>query len=185
MLALDVPKHAPDLGQALLSLDDDLFAYALSFAVVGRFWLSHHRFYGSLERFDGTLMGLNLFYLAWVVLVPFSSELLGEFGEDPVGTAVYAANMLGASGTFVFQINYAYRNGLMRKEAAALERRYAGPANLIFVVMFAISIPIALWVSTYIAQAIWLTSFLIGRRAADWVVNKQEELEARRRHGGE
>src|SRR5688572_28678535 len=76
VLPLDIPKNTTDLAQAIWSLDNDFFAYAVSFAVVGKFWLSHHRFYGSLERFDNTLMGLNLLYLAWVVLVPFTSEML-------------------------------------------------------------------------------------------------------------
>jgi uncharacterized membrane protein len=178
VLALHVPRDVDDLGQALLDLNGDLFAYALSFAVVGKFWLSHHRFYGSLARFDGMLMGLNIFYLAWVVLVPFSSELLGEFGEDPASTMFYAANMVGASGTFILQIRYSYRHGLIRDEAKEMERRYAGPANYIFVAVFVASIPVG-YVNTYVAQAMWLTTFLAGRRASDWLAKRQEAAERR------
>lgn len=166
VLALEVPRDTADLWQALRGLEDDLIAYALSFAVVGKFWLSHHRFYSGLERFDNTLMGLNLLYLAWVVLIPFSSELLGEFGSDRTSTIVYAANMAGASATFLVQILYAYGRGLVKPEALPMERRFAGPANFMFVGIFLASIGVA-FVSVEAAQLMWLTVFLVGHRIAD------------------
>ena len=171
VLALEVPAGVDDLGHELVKLDNDLFAYALSFAVVGRFWLSHHRFYGAVERFDGTLMGLNIFYLAWVCLIPFSSELLGEYSGNADAVIAYAANMAGVSATFVLQIYYAYRAGLIKEEARALERRYAGPANFFFVFVFIASIPVAL-VSVTAAQIMWLAIFLTGRRAGDWLAGR-------------
>ena len=168
VLALEIPSDTTDLWQALRGLEGDLIAYALSFAVVGKFWLSHHRFYSGLQRFDNTLMGLNLLYLAWVVLIPFSSELLGEFGDDRTATIVYAANMVGASTTFLVQILYAYGRDLVKPEAAPLERRFAGPANFLFVGIFLASIGIA-FVSVEAAQLMWLTMFLVGHRLADFV----------------
>jgi uncharacterized membrane protein len=168
VLALEVPANTDDLWQALHGLEDDFFAYAVSFAVVGKFWLSHHRFYSGLERFDNTLMGLNLLYLAWVVLIPFSSELLGEFGDDRAATVVYAANMAAVSATFMVQIIYAYGKGLMKAEAAPQERRFAGPANYVFVAIFLASIAIA-FVSVPAAQLTWLAVFLVGHRMADWL----------------
>jgi uncharacterized membrane protein len=173
VLPLAIPKNTQDVAAAIWQLDDDLFAYAVSFAVIGKFWLSHHRFYGSLDRFDNTLMGLNLLYLAWVVLVPFTSELLGRFAEDSATTIAYAAVMAAASGTFVFQIAYAYRKGLMRPEARQAEHRFAGPANFLFAWIFLLSIPVAL-VSTVIAQLMWLAVFLVGRRAAEWIARRSE-----------
>jgi uncharacterized membrane protein len=172
VLPLEIPRNTTDVAHALGQLDDDIFAYAVSFAVIGKYWLSHHRFYGSLSRFDSTLMGLNLLYLAWVVLVPFTSELLGRFAEDTTSTVAYAAVMAAASATFVVQIIYTYRRGLMQPDARERER-YAGPANLLFTAIFLLSIPVA-FVSTYVAQAMWLAVFLVGRRAANWIADRRE-----------
>jgi uncharacterized membrane protein len=168
VLALEVPADTNHLWEALKGLEDDLIAYALSFAVVGKFWLSHHRFYAGLQRFDNTLMGLNLLYLAWIVLIPFSSELLGEFGNDRTATIVYAANMVGASATFLVQILYAYGRRLVKPDAMPLERRFAGPANFLFVGIFLASIGVA-FVSVAAAQLMWLTVFLVGHRMGDWI----------------
>jgi uncharacterized membrane protein len=173
VLPLTIPKNTQDVAAAIWDLDDDLFAYAVSFAVIGKYWLSHHRFYGTLERFNSTLMGLNMLYLAWVVLVPFTSEMLGRFAEDSTTTIAYAAIMAAASGTFVIQIAYAYRKGLMRPEARRTEFRFAGPANFLFTGIFLLSIPVAL-VSTFVAQGMWLAVFLVGRRAATWIAKRSE-----------
>jgi uncharacterized membrane protein len=50
-----------ELGTVLWSHHQDLFAYALSFAVIGRFWLVHHRFFGEVTGFDSRLIWLNPF----------------------------------------------------------------------------------------------------------------------------
>ena len=54
--------------------------------MIGRFWLVHHRFFGEVKAFDNRLLGLNMLYLGCIVLIPFSSEVLGEYGgETAVG----------------------------------------------------------------------------------------------------
>ena len=172
VLAIEVPENAPDLGQILRSQEGDFLAYALSFAVVGKFWLAHHRFFSALLRFDNTLMGLNLVYLAGITLVPFTSEVLGDYGDAPAAYIVYATNMAFVSVTFSGCVFYAYRRGLMRPETKAFERRYAGPANFLTTAVFALSIPIAL-VSTFAAVLIWTATFVIGRRTADKIAGIQ------------
>jgi uncharacterized membrane protein len=171
VLSLQIPASVDELSSALSDQVDELVAYAISFAVVGKLWLSHHRFYGSLDRFDNTLMGLNLLYLAWVVLVPFSSDLLGNYGEEPISVIIYACIMVGASLTFQIQILYAFRNGLVREADRALAGRYAGPANLSVVAVFLASIPVAL-VNAYVAQAMWLAIFVLGSRIGDWLARR-------------
>jgi uncharacterized membrane protein len=172
VLTLEIPPGVDDLGAALRDHGNDLFAYALSFAVIGKFWLAHHRFYGSLLRFDGMLMGLNLFYLAWIAIVPFSTDLLGNYSDEPVSVIIYACNMAACSGTFVIQIVYAYRRGLIRTEARRLEYRYTGPPNLVVVGVFLASIPVAL-LSVTAAQLMWLAIFLIGGPAGDRIARRR------------
>ncbi len=72
----------------------DLFAFAISFAVIGIYWIWHHRLMRMVREFDRGLMAVNLIYLAWIVLLPFSSQLIGEHGGDvPVTAAFYIANL--------------------------------------------------------------------------------------------
>ena len=63
--------------------------------MIGRFWVLHHRFFGEVRAFDGRLITLNIFYLACIVLIPFSSQLLGEYGGEAAAVVVYAVNLAG------------------------------------------------------------------------------------------
>jgi len=167
-LAVEVPDELPSgmtLAELIEDQSRDLIAYAISFAVVGKLWLSHHRFFSAVERFDSVLMGLNIFYLAWIALVPVTSEVLGDYGDNSAGVITYAIVMAAVSLTFQVQIAYSYRNGLIRPELREIERGFLEPANLIIAAVFLISIPVAL-VSPLVATLMWPIIFLTGRRLA-------------------
>ena len=81
VLTLDVPNVPNgDLAEALGDQWRQYLAFVLSFALIGRFWIVHHRAF-TLERFDGTLMVLNLIFLALIVVMPFATDLVAEY-ED-------------------------------------------------------------------------------------------------------
>src|ERR1700712_704822 len=93
-------KIEPGLPQAQLSETlwdqrEALLAYAISFAVIGRFWLVHHRFFGDVKAFDSRLIGLNMLYLGWIVLIPFSSQVLGAYGGRLSPGVLYSADPAG------------------------------------------------------------------------------------------
>jgi uncharacterized membrane protein len=159
VLNLGVPDHVRDgeLGSFLWNQHQDLFAYALSFAVIGRFWVIHHRFFSEVIGFDGRLIGLNLFYLAWIVLIPFSSQVFGDRGGVTAAVVLYAGNLVGVvlSGALLF--SDAQRAGLTRTstEEARESRRHA----LTIAFVFAISIPVA-FVNPNLAPYCWLALFV-------------------------
>lgn len=120
VLNLSVPEHirGDALGDALWDQRHDLFAYALSFAVIGRFWIVHHRFFADVTGFDGRLLGLNLFYLAWIVLIPFASQVLGDHGGDTDAIVLYAVNLIGVTLVGAAMSTYARRAGLASTDPA-------------------------------------------------------------------
>jgi uncharacterized membrane protein len=162
VLGLTIPSGVSDLTRALLDDQGDFLAYAISFAVLARYWLAHHRFFSALERFDRRLMTLNLFYLAWIALVPFSSQVLGDYGDKTDAVVLYAINMILVSGSFYLQVVYAYQRELFRAEAREFERRYNGPLSLVRVGVFTASIPVA-FVSVLAAELLWVATFFVGR----------------------
>ena len=84
-----------EVANALWDQRENLLAYAISFAVIARFWVVHHSFFGEVKAFDARLIGLNMFYLGWVVLIPFSSEVLGEYAGSTAAVVLYATNLAG------------------------------------------------------------------------------------------
>jgi uncharacterized membrane protein len=158
VLNLEVPihLHGKPLVDVLWGQRERLFAYALSFAVIGRFWVVHHRFFSDVVGFDGRLLGLNLFYLSWIVLIPFTSQVLGEHGGLSAAVILYAVNMLGVTLVGLLMTSNARRAGLVRTDPA--EERILRRRAHVTVGVFLGSIPIAL-VAPAIAPFIWLGLF--------------------------
>jgi uncharacterized membrane protein len=163
VLGLFIPEGVSDLTETLLKQSGDLFAYAISFAVIGRFWLVHHRFFSGLERFDDTLMRLNLLYLGFIGLVPFSSQVLGDYGDQTAATVLYALNMIAVTLAFALETGYAHRHGLIRAGETEQETHLARRSSVLFSVIFGSSIPVA-FVSPTAASLMWIALFLVGRR---------------------
>jgi uncharacterized membrane protein len=165
VLNLHIPEdlHGQSVADALGDQSGDLLAYALSFAVIGRLWLVHHRFFGEITHFDGRLMTLNLFYLGFVVLIPFTSEVLGDHGDTTAGVIIYAAtlsiiNFIGAA-----MFLYAARNGLTLERFLRYVESPMRMRNLAGGIIFAASMPVALF-SPLAAILMWVGMFLVPGR---------------------
>jgi uncharacterized membrane protein len=159
VLNLEIAKGLTEgqIDNALWAQREDFLAYAISFAVIGRFWLVHHRFFGEVEAFDGRLIGLNLVYLGFIVLIPFSSELLGEYGGKSTALIFYSVNL--AVVVLVGQLmSYdARRRGLTRiDDRTHRENQIRGTY---IAGIFLLSIPLA-YVAPQIAPYFWLVLFV-------------------------
>jgi uncharacterized membrane protein len=165
VLNLSVPKHirGDDLDRALWEQRQDLFAYVISFAVIGRFWIVHHRFFSSVVGFDGRLLALNLFYLGWIALFPFSAQVLGDHGGDTGAIVLYAVNLSGIALVGALMAADARRAGLA--EMPSREAREGQRRALTVAAIFLASIPVA-FVAPGVAPLLWLALFLdpLGRR---------------------
>lgn len=164
VLNLNVPEHIPgdDLNDVLWDQRQDLLAYVISFAVIGRFWILHHRFFSSVVGFDGRLLSLNLFYLGWIALLPFSSQVLGDHGGDSAAIVLYAINLSGTILVGMLMFADARRAGLSKMPAR--EAREGRRRALVISGVFLASVPVAL-VAPGVAPLLWLALFLdpVGR----------------------
>ncbi|HEX5984180.1 MAG TPA: TMEM175 family protein [Solirubrobacterales bacterium] len=156
-----------EIDDELWGLREDFLAFAISFAVIGKFWIVHHRFFGEVRAFDGRLIALNLLYLAWIVLIPFSSEVLGEYGGETAGVVVYSVNLVIVILVGLLMTRSAHGRGLTTIDEAAY--REAQVRSAYIAAVFALSIPIA-FVAPALTPLLWLVLFvdptarLAGRR---------------------
>jgi uncharacterized membrane protein len=145
-----------EVWTALGDQRENLVAYAISFAVIARFWLNHHRFFGEVTAFDGRLIGLNMLYLALVVLIPFSSEVLGEYGGRTPSVVVYAVNLAAVVIVGFLMIADARQAGLTTIDDRTQRE---GTVRAFFIAsVFLLSIPLA-FVDPHIAPFLWLILF--------------------------
>jgi uncharacterized membrane protein len=166
VLNLGIPRNLASgaVADALWDQRENLLAFAISFAVIGRFWVVHHRFFSEVTAFDGRLIGLNLLYLAWIVLIPFSSKVLGEYGGHAPAVVLYAVNLSGVILVGMLMAADARRASLTSIDPAAHAEQRA--RSIYIAAVFLFSIPLA-FVAPGIAPYLWLALFFdpLARRA--------------------
>src|SRR5262249_31212768 len=82
------------LGPALLALWPSFLAFAISFGLLGIYWLGHRAQFQFIQYSDHGLHWLNILILACVSLLPFSTKLLGRYPSERVALAGYGANLI-------------------------------------------------------------------------------------------
>jgi uncharacterized membrane protein len=99
VVTLLVPEGtaAGDATAALRGLSEELFAFALSFVVIGQFWIAHHRLFKTIKRYDLGLLWLNLFHLLGICFLPFPTEILGRYYGSSTAGFLYGATLTATS----------------------------------------------------------------------------------------
>ena len=168
---LSGPNLDRQLQHALKQDGDVVLGFVLSFYVIARYWLVHHRMSLRLRRVDGRFLTINLVLLAFVVFLPFPTEVLGLYGSTTTAVVLYAGTMVIVGSLSGLLWEHAARAGLLGTVTAA-ERRENERRSLVPVVVFGISIPIA-FASPSAAQFTWLLLVValplrtvVGRRGA-------------------
>jgi uncharacterized membrane protein len=98
---------------ALWSIAPNISSFFLSFMTLGIFWTGHSTQFDYLERSDRNLYWLNLFFLMFVALLPFTTSILGSHIENKVAVILYWLNILALGLALLLHWNYAYRKKLL------------------------------------------------------------------------
>jgi uncharacterized membrane protein len=151
---LSGPNLGDQLAHALKKEGGVIIGFVISFYVIARYWLVHHRMSLRLRRVDVRFLIINLVFLAFIVFLPFPTEVLGLYGQTTTAVVLYAGTMVVVGSLSGVLWEYARRANLIGTLTAA-ERREGWQRSITPVVIFAASIPIA-FASATVAQLSWL-----------------------------
>ncbi len=117
-----------DLGHAW----QKFVAFFLSFFIISIFWKIHHEFYTHIKKIDNTLLWFNVFWLMFIVTLPFATSLVSSHFFDKAAIFTYSFNVLMVT---IFQNNiwdYASTHPLLLKEnqSEAVLKNYRVACNL-------------------------------------------------------
>jgi uncharacterized membrane protein len=107
-LCLPSFEHLPSstqLAYAFWDLKASLFAFILSFAVIGNYWNRHRQFFGRAKKIDTRIVQLNICLLFCVAILPFPTSILAEYHPTFFAVAFYAS-VLAASGVISTAIRF-------------------------------------------------------------------------------
>jgi len=159
--ALQTAGDVSELADGLNDLSAEITSFFISFAVIGRYWVAHHQFVSLLRSIDNRFILVNLVYLCFVALLPFPTDLLGTYFENPLSIAIYAVNVAVISGFEVVMFTHAHRAGLLERKMPEEVFRWGRLQSTLPVVLFLLSIPVA-FVTTGLAVAVWFLTVPVG-----------------------
>jgi uncharacterized membrane protein len=117
VLNLDVPQLVSPTTNLiiidyLISLIPKFYVYALSFILLAVFWRINHQAFHRIKRSNSIFTWINVMWLMFVALVPFSTSLMGEYGEFQAATLFFHFNMLCIGTLSLISWRYAFKNDL-------------------------------------------------------------------------
>jgi uncharacterized membrane protein len=166
LLALELPIPAQTAERTVWesfahNFGNEYISFLISFAVIGAFWFSHHRFFQDVARINHPLVFLNLLSLVAIVLVPFATKVLSVNNENSFGPMFYASVMVLFGLAYVLMVLAADRAGLWREGTPP-----SAAGNKIFGIsaalgIFALSIPLS-FVDVNLAKLSWLLTPVVA-----------------------
>jgi uncharacterized membrane protein len=149
-----------------------LFIFLLSFIVICRYWEVHHDLLNSLKSFNVRLFWLNAAWLISIVLIPFTSELLGNNSKSAFITGIYIGSLLITSYIGVaLQWEIVHSPYLQKPTAAkSLHATYGVASAIAMTLALVISIVfhgIGLWALLLLIPASYISKTFRNQRLLD------------------
>jgi uncharacterized membrane protein len=78
----------------IIGLWEKFSAFLLSFLMIALFWLIHHEFFSHIRKVDEKLAWANIFWLLFIVILPFSASMISSYPNQVTSTFLYSSNIL-------------------------------------------------------------------------------------------
>lgn len=175
VLEIHVPAHESihsesGLLAAILALAPRFLTYAISFLTLVIFWFGQQAQHDLLAKSDRRLATLHLCFLAFIALLPFSTDLLADFLRFRTAVLFYWLNLLMLGVVLFTSWRYAERHGMLAegvgKETTKAVYIRIVKAQILWAIGAALSFasPIASIGFIFLVQLV----YAIAPRAAGW-----------------
>lgn len=155
VMSLNVPsiqssETDADFLQALSQEIPKLFGFVLSFFLIGLYWFLHHKTFGYVVNYTNKLIWLNLSFLFFIVLMPFTTAIYSTYSvnefvflQAPYGLYVANISCIGlldfSLRRYVFNKNNAVAEELPPKEIILAGERRALAIPIVFLISWLVS----------------------------------------------
>ncbi|MDB5228848.1 MAG: hypothetical protein JWN78_3041 [Bacteroidota bacterium] len=107
-----------DLMSAFGTLTPKLLTYFLSFMTLGIFWTAHSSQFHFIEKSDRNFNWINLSFLLFVTITPFTTAFLSEYITFKFAIAIYWLNLFLLGVMLSMILNYAAKHNYFRSDVA-------------------------------------------------------------------
>ena len=114
VLGIDVPKDhnfsRDGLTSYLLKIEHEVTVYAVSFVLIATFWIIQSVMFHFFQHGNRTLIWLNLLFLFVLTLLPFTTQLVGSYKQEPRVIVVYG--VVNAASSLSLALIWWYANNV-------------------------------------------------------------------------
>lgn len=160
-------NSASELAAQLGNGGDRLVSYGISFYIIAQFWLIHHRVFRQISGHQEGLAWWNFAFLFTITVMPFTSDLLGSYSENPLAVNIFAFNLLLASLATLATLKLGQRRGLLTPQATRRSVRVSELRSIIGAFILAASMGVA-WANPDAAKYLWLLIAVAPVLATRW-----------------
>jgi uncharacterized membrane protein len=124
-VTIDIPNLAQNLTQAqvidkLLESIPEFEIYAISFFVIGQYWIAYHQMFNQIVGSHSTMTWLTLIFLFFITLIPFATNLQIGFGYS-ILFVLFALVLVMAGALLTTTWLHAVKNKLVDKNLTQRE----------------------------------------------------------------
>jgi uncharacterized membrane protein len=104
----NIPYPATDaqILNSLLLMGQQFLIYFISFFLLASFWRVNHAQFYFINKTDQTLLWINIIWLSFIALIPFSTNLIGSYGYLKVPLIFFDLNIFFIG--LLFNLNWYY-----------------------------------------------------------------------------
>lgn len=161
LLSIQVPQlptsaTESDLVKELWKLQSSFESYAISFGIIGVYWVSYHKVFGRISGSHPLLTGVNLVFLFFVTLISLFTVLNINYGSFHLVFILYTIILILTGSALALIWVVAVKTKSIESNMSPSLRNVFLLQSIMPPVIFLISIGIS-FVSIDVAQYFWLT----------------------------
>ena len=162
VLGIDIPADHNFSEQGFLAFLErigfDLFVYAVSFWLAATYWVQHAAIMHYYRRGNRAVVWLNLLFLFPVTLLPFFTELKGDYRHEALVTLLFGGLQIFIGLALIALWHYAVSHPhlLTREVEENVQRKVTRRMFISPVIMSLIAIPVS-YLSVHLSNLVFLS----------------------------
>ena len=167
VLNIDVPPNlkiseSGALLNALQKMIPTFFNYVISFIILASVWVNNNHQFRYIKLTDKTHIWLYLWSLLFIVLIPFSTSLMGDYSGLIVAELFFHLNLLCIGIFSIIKWNYIIKNQhlLQQDKYDIWDIRKDRRTSLVFIIVPLIAICVTFWVPEWSTLSYILIPFI-------------------------
>lgn len=162
VLSIGVPTITGNLSetafqQELWTLWPNILCYALSFWILSGFWRNNHQQFQFIKRSNPTLITITVLWLLFIALMPFSTEIIAEYGGTYfTANVIFQLNLFFAGFIYIINWQYATRRGLLDDDISKATIKMLNISSVILPTLSLIALGLSYYVLAW-SSLVYLT----------------------------